>query len=145
MSQMMPPDQPPQASQGLTPPVPQLSQPATPQAPEQEPSLPKFPVNSYDNHAVHILYHNRYRKTQAFENAPDEAKKIFEEHVQQHQLALQAGVQPTLPGTSDGAFEGYAQTDASNNQQPQGGGVPNPSPTSAVGGLMGPLGMKGQL
>lgn len=46
------------------------------------------PVNTWDNHAVHIEVHNRFRKGQAFEKLPPENKRLFEEHVKQHANAL---------------------------------------------------------
>lgn len=63
------------------------------------------PVNSWDNHALHIEEHNRYRKSQAFEMAPSEVKKLFEEHVRQHEEALimrQVG-NPLAPGLGSSA------------------------------------------
>lgn len=45
-------------------------------------------VHTYDNHEVHIQVHNDYRKSQAFENASDATKALFEEHVRQHQEAM---------------------------------------------------------
>ena len=53
------------------------------------------PVNSYDNHQVHIEVHNNFRKSQAFENLPQENKDLFEQHVNQHLMAL--GVIPGQP------------------------------------------------
>lgn len=46
-------------------------------------------TNSYDNHAVHVEYHNKFRKSQQFENAPPHVKELFESHVNEHILALQ--------------------------------------------------------
>jgi len=46
------------------------------------------PVNSWDNHAVHIEVHNRYRKGQAFERLSDTHKRLFEQHVSLHAKAL---------------------------------------------------------
>lgn len=55
--------------------------PWTPQSP--------LPVNSWDNHEVHIQLHNNYRKTQDFEMLDDYHKEAFELHVQTHQMAIQ--------------------------------------------------------
>jgi hypothetical protein len=49
---------------------------------------PLVPVNTWDNHAVHIDVHNRFRKGQAFELLTEEHKQLFEEHVQLHAMAL---------------------------------------------------------
>jgi hypothetical protein len=46
------------------------------------------PTHTWDNHAVHIEIHNKYRKSQAFEQLSDEAKQIFEQHVNEHKAAL---------------------------------------------------------
>ena len=65
------------------------------------------PVNTWDNHAVHIEIHNRFRKGQAFEKLPDAHKRLFEAHVSLHAQMLNtaaaaatgAGLPPELmPG-----------------------------------------------
>lgn len=71
--------------------------PAVDPATGQETGLPPepvelallVPVNSWDNHAIHIEEHNKYRKSQSFENLPDEAKALFEEHVSMHIFMMQ--------------------------------------------------------
>lgn len=55
-----------------------------------------FP-NTWDDHAMHINEHNEYRKSQEFENLPDEIKIIFEQHVQIHQMVaaqMMGGMMP---------------------------------------------------
>ena len=47
------------------------------------------PVNTWDNHQVHIQTHNDFRKSQAFEMLDDTTKQLFESHVQMHTQALQ--------------------------------------------------------
>lgn len=47
------------------------------------------PVNSYDNHAVHVMVHNDYRKSQSFDNQPEHIKELFEQHVNQHLASLE--------------------------------------------------------
>jgi hypothetical protein len=49
---------------------------------------PLVPVNTWDNHAVHIDVHNRFRKGQAFELLSEEQKILFEDHVRLHAEAL---------------------------------------------------------
>lgn len=49
---------------------------------------PIIPVNTWDNHEVHIEIHNRFRKTQGFALLPLEVKEAFEAHVQMHKSAL---------------------------------------------------------
>jgi hypothetical protein len=55
------------------------------------------PVNSWDDHRIHIERHNHYRKGQAFEHLPPEAKELFEQHVQQHVNAIVQGALGMLP------------------------------------------------
>lgn len=55
------------------------------------------PVNTWDDHRVHIERHNNYRKSQAFDNLPQEAKDLFEQHVQQHVSAIMVGAMGALP------------------------------------------------
>lgn len=47
------------------------------------------PVNTYDNHAIHIMVHNDFRKSQSFENMPEHIKELFEQHVNQHIASLE--------------------------------------------------------
>lgn len=54
---------------------------------------PIVPVNTWDNHAVHIEVHNRFRKTQAFEMLPEAIKAEFEEHVSMHAQSMIVGQQ----------------------------------------------------
>lgn len=55
--------------------------------------------NTWDDHIMHIAEHNNFRKTQEFENLPDEIKQLFEMHVQLHtQVAGQMGGQMLPPG-----------------------------------------------
>jgi hypothetical protein len=63
--------------------------PATLDAETQMPMEPPaiVPVNSWDNHMVHITVHNNFRKTQAFEMLPDVIKTEFEKHVNDHVMA----------------------------------------------------------
>jgi hypothetical protein len=49
---------------------------------------PPIPVNTWDDHAAHIQYHNQFRKTQQFEVLSDLKKKAFELHVQLHEIAM---------------------------------------------------------
>lgn len=56
---------------------------------EQLPEAPPLvPVNNWDNHAVHIEFHNRFRKSQAFELLGPEIQAQFESHVKAHAMAL---------------------------------------------------------
>lgn len=59
------------------------------------------PVNSFDNHQIHIQVHNNYRKGQEYENLPQRIKDLFEEHVNQHMMSL--GLIPGMPTPTEGA------------------------------------------
>jgi len=48
------------------------------------------PVNSWDNHMLHIQVHNDYRKSQSFEQLDKPARDLFEQHVQSHVMAMQS-------------------------------------------------------
>jgi hypothetical protein len=50
---------------------------------------PVMQVHSYDNHAVHVEIHNRFRKSQSFDILPDAVKAEFEKHISMHEQALQ--------------------------------------------------------
>ena len=67
------------------------------QPPQQVPIPLIVPVNTWDDHRIHIERHNNYRKSQAFENLPQEAKDLFEQHVQQHVSAIMVGAMGALP------------------------------------------------
>lgn len=70
------------------------------------PQPPVVPVHEWDNHAVHIEVHNRFRKSQSFELLPEAVKEEFQKHITLHQQALQAqamqqmmmGMGPEAPG-----------------------------------------------
>jgi hypothetical protein len=46
-------------------------------------------VHDYDNHAVHIEMHNRFRKSQTFETLSDAVRAEFQKHIAMHEAALQ--------------------------------------------------------
>lgn len=68
--------------------------------------------NTWDNHAIHIESHNRFRKSQAFEALPPEAQAIFEAHVMLHQVVSVGGAltgDPMMGGDPNtAAVEGNA-------------------------------------
>lgn len=86
------------ATQGLI--NPQTGQPLVDQAgnPTEPPLI--VPVNSFDNHQAHINVHNTYRKSQEYEQLPQEVKDLFEQHVSQHMMAM--GMIPGQPAPQDG-------------------------------------------
>lgn len=58
------------------------------------------PVNSFDAHQAHIQTHNTYRKSQEYEQLSQETKNLFEQHVNQHMMAL--GMIPGQPAPTEG-------------------------------------------
>jgi hypothetical protein len=86
-----------------------------PLQPQQNPP-PIVPVNTWDNHAIHISIHNRFRKGQQFENLSPENKQLFEEHVSMHQRAMSAQAMPPQGGPDMG--QGSPQV-----SQPPGGPI----------------------
>lgn len=81
------------------------------------------PVNSFDNHAIHIQAHNKYRKGQSFETLSDSAKQAFEQHVQMHVSAMmtaQMGTNPIEMMKSGGPDNNQAQPGAQPNQSSPG-------------------------
>lgn len=103
----MPPMPPPEGGQaavppdllgmGSPPPAPTEGTPAghlLPAPGMSQTPPPAVPVNSWDDHEVHIEVHNNYRKRQEFENLDPRLKEEFERHVEMHRAAL--GLPPTV-------------------------------------------------
>lgn len=86
-----------------------------------------IPVHDYDNHAVHVEIHNRFRKSQSFDLLPDAVKAEFEKHISMHksalqqqameQMALQSPQQPEPQGAPQGTPD---QTGMTGEQLQQG-------------------------
>jgi hypothetical protein len=96
------------------------------------------PVHTYDDHNIHMLIHNNYRKSQNFESASSTTKALFEEHVRQHMEALAGtlthpltGMDPSNPNAPDPEQEDEAmqqqQQDGSQGDS-QDGSAPGPVP-----------------
>jgi hypothetical protein len=79
-------------------------------------------VHDWDNHAIHIVVHNNFRKGQEFEMLPDTTKEQFQKHIMMHQMAAQMqlmqqmGGMPPQPG-----------------QPPEAGGQPGEMPPQVPG------------
>lgn len=58
------------------------------------PPMPVVPVNSWDNHEVHIQVHNNFRKRQEYDALPPQLKEEFERHVELHRSSM--GLPPTI-------------------------------------------------
>lgn len=78
------------------------------------------PPNDYDNHQVHIVTHNKFRKSQQFETLSTKSKQDFQEHVELHNSAIAAAT-PPMPQDSSGNPSGPpgapATMDPSQQQQ----------------------------
>jgi len=57
----------------------------------------KVSVNDWDNHELHVLTHNKFRKTQQFEYLSDDIKALYHEHVEMHKAAVVAKQPAMLP------------------------------------------------
>ena len=65
----------------------------------------QFPAD-FDDHQVHIVEHNRFRKTKRYRSQPREIQMIFDDHVQAHETGLEyAKVQanPAMAAVATGA------------------------------------------
>jgi hypothetical protein len=63
-------------------------------------------AHDYDNHAVHIEVHNRFRKSQSFDLLAPEVKAEFQKHIQAHEVALmQRQMQAAQMGMTGPAIE----------------------------------------
>lgn len=95
------------------------------------------PVNTYDNHDVHIQVHNDYRKSQNFENVDPIVKALFEEHVNQHMEASANMMMHPLTGMQDSnpnAPDPQDEQATMDQMDQQGSG-----PSSGSGGSPGPV------
>lgn len=79
-----------------------------------------LPINTWDNHAVHIEVHNRFRKGQAFDRLSDSHKRLFESHVQLHAQALAASANAAMMSGMPPEAMGGGGASAPGGQ-PQGG------------------------
>lgn len=95
-----------------------------------QPLMPPLivPVNSWDNHAAHIEYHNQFRKGQTFETLPQETKTLFEQHVQQHIMAAGLETVTQDPRAAAGLPPDPALESGGGPLQEQTGGKPGPEP-----------------
>lgn len=91
---------PPDMGGGMPPEGPITPDQILPQGPEGSINFmtptppPVVPVNSWDDHEIHIKTHNDFRKKQEFEDLPQQLKDEFERHVEQHRAAL--GLPPSM-------------------------------------------------
>lgn len=110
-------------------------------------------ANEFDNHAVHIVVHNRFRKSQTYETLPVENKREFQNHVMAHMAALQNqnSGDPTGANTGQGNEQGQLPPspdaiDPSNMPPPNAipsGGAPSPDTMDSSQGAPMPALMGG--
>lgn len=95
---------------------------------------PVIEVHDWDNHAVHIMVHERHMKSQEYEEYPDEIKAEFEMHRQKHldmqmqQAMRQAFQQMNDPNAQEGGQGG-----------PEQGGPPNEEGNNQFSDLNSPV------
>jgi hypothetical protein len=105
-------------------------------------------IRTFDNHAVHIAEHDKFRKSEEYEHLPPELQAHFDGHVDAHyQVVLQQMTQPTPPGTP--MYENMVAQANAGMQNPSGeNGQPTdpmtgaPSNPNAIGGNI-PTGLNG--
>jgi hypothetical protein len=125
IQQMLMPPTDPATGQPLPPEEYMMDEMGKPQLPE-----PVIPVNTFDNHAIHIDIHNRYRKSQAYESLDPMKQLLFEIHVQKHMEAIAAphiGGPPTaemMIGVAEQQRNQPPPTDVNTPMDPMGGGMP---------------------
>lgn len=94
------------------------------------------PVNSFDNHEMHITVHNNYRKGQEYEQLEQRVKDLFEEHVNQHMMAL--GVMPGTPAPS-GPVQGEEETGGAPTSPEEEMAPPGMGQMAPPGAMQGPV------
>jgi hypothetical protein len=103
----------------------------------QVPPTNILPVNTWDNHATHMDVHNRFRKSQQFEQLDDRVKQQFESHVEAHAQALMqsaVNAQAAIGGPMDPNAGGPPSGPSGSNQfgpPNSSGGAPPPDPNAA--------------
>lgn len=103
---------------------------------------PVVPVNTWDNHAIHIDIHNRYRKSQAYEQLDPMRQMLFEVHVQKHMEAIAAphiGGMPTAEMMMSIAEQQANQPPPTDMNTPSGGDMMQQPQNE--GGMPGPEAM----
>jgi hypothetical protein len=87
---------------------------------------PMLPVNDWDNHEIHIYIHQRFMKSQAFENMDEAIQDEFIRHVEEHKSVQQSQqlTQLMMGGTTGGMpeLEGMPGMPGAGGESPEGGG-----------------------
>lgn len=87
-----------------------------------------IPVNTWDNHKLHVMYHNNYRKSQAFEVLSKEVKALFEAHVMAHVMAMGIETQTMDPRQAAGLPPDPMMEEEGQEEQESGQPGPEPMP-----------------
>lgn len=87
-------------------------------------------INDFDEHQVHLEYHDRYSKTQEYEMLDDQIKQLFVEHRQAHQQALAVNANQAAQMQAVQMLHGGGQLPPPNS----GGQPPTPQPSQNTGG-----------
>ena len=106
---------------------------------------PIVPVNTWDNHEIHIEVHNRFRKSQAFEHLPESVKTAFETHVEMHkQVMLQESLQEFMNMIpTDGTMDSSIDPMGADPDQLSAGEIGPLNPDQLMGGGGPPIGPVG--
>ncbi len=67
------------------------------------------PVEDFQNHIVHVLEHNRFRKTADYDEATEEIKAAFRVHVMMHESQMPAQLQAMEGGNKTSVPRGSVQ------------------------------------
>lgn len=94
-----------------------------------------IPVNTWDNHQLHIEYHNQFRKGQQFELLPEESKQLFESHVRQHIAAMGLETETMDPRNAAGLPPLPPEQQQQGSSTPPEPPGPSPMPQMQTGGI----------
>ena len=101
------------------------------------PPMMPVPINSFDDHGKHIDAHNRFRKSQSYEQLDDQHKAVIDQHVMAHVMALMGGDPATAAGSTQPLPDSPTQTQADPYTADPAGGVNN-TPADQVTGSQPP-------
>jgi hypothetical protein len=99
---------------------------------------PIVPVQTWQNHAIHIDVHNTYRKGTEFDMLPDQTKQLFEQHVQLHQQAMmQQQMQAGMLGAPQSQGMPGIPPDMAQQDMTTAGAIAPPTATTSAGPVGG--------
>lgn len=98
-----------------------------------------IPVNDWDNHEIHIMEHNNFRKTQKFETLSEEFQEIFQAHVKMHEEVMRGQAEQAMSGMGGpGQPPPGAGGAPGENGPPSGSAGPGPAQAVPGGGSGAP-------